>query len=150
MSPNTPWKRLCDLARQQADACALRLADVSRRAADAQRKLELLRDYRREYADRLATAAKGGIHGDGMRNFRGFIANLDRAIDQQALLVTQANGDRERARLQWSAEQRRVESYRVLEQRTLTAAQYIDRRQQQKQQDELASRALPRFLTGAD
>jgi flagellar FliJ protein len=146
----TTWERLKELAQQRADVCAARLAEFTRSALDAQRKLEMLREYRREYAARLASASRDGIHGDGLRNYRSFIANLDRAIEQQGQIVAQANGDRERARLQWSAEQRNVESYRVLKDRAVMAVQRAERRQQQKQQDEFANRTLPRFLTGAD
>ena len=144
------WERLRELAQQRADAYALRLAEVTRGGADAEHKLELLREYRREYVARLAAAGRDGIHGEGLRNYRAFLANLERAIEQQARVVAQWMGDRERARQQWSAEHKRVESFRVLHDRTVAAGQRAERRQQQKHQDELANRPLPRFLSGAD
>ncbi len=144
------WERLRELAQQRADAYALRLAEVTRGGADAEHKLELLREYRREYVARLAAAGRDGIHGEGLRNYRAFLANLERAIEQQARVVAQwmaiasAHGSSGPPSTSASS------PFGVLHDRTVAAGQRAERRQQQKHQDELANRPLPRFLSGAD
>lgn len=150
MTTVTDWTQLRELAVQRRDACAQRLAEAVRRVADARRKLDLLHEYRREYAQRMGAASRSGIHGDGLRNYRTFIANLERAIEQQIQEVAGLERERERAQTAWVAEQRTVQSYEVLQARQASTATRRARRSEQKHQDELATRPLPRFLSGAD
>jgi flagellar FliJ protein len=146
----TDWIRLRELAEERRDRCALRLAEVTRRAQEAAGKLELLRDYRRDYLSRMGVASRNGIHGDGLRNYRTFLANLDQAIEQQGKLVAGIEREREHAQQALTVEQRAAHSYEILQQREAARASRRERREQQKQQDELATRPRPRFLTGAD
>jgi flagellar FliJ protein len=146
----TDWTRLRELAVQRRDAWATRLAQASRQAAEGRHKLDLLREYRREYLARMGSAGRSGIHGDGLRNYRTFLANLDRAIEQQGEAVLSVERERTRAQDAWTAEQRAVHSYEVLQARQTSSAARRERREHQKQQDEFAIRTLPRFLSGAD
>lgn len=150
MRTDTDWTRLKRLAEQQRDACARRLADAIARAAEAGRKLDLLLEYHQEYLQRMGSARRGGMPSDRLRNFQGFLANLERALAQQREAVAAVQGDIAQAQAAWTAGQRSVDSYQVLVDRQVTAASVRDRREQQKQQDEFAMRPLPRFLTGAD
>lgn len=150
MTTLTDWTQLRALAEERRDRCAMQLADVARRAQDARRKLDLLTEYRREYLQRMGSASRSGIHGDGLRNYRSFLANLDRAIEQQGETVAGIERERMQAQDAWRAEQRAVHSYDVLQARQALDANRRETRAQQKQQDEFAARALPRFLSGAD
>ena len=150
MAHMTDWTRLRELAEQRRDHCTMRLAEATRQMQDAQRKLQLLQEYRREYLSRMGTASRAGIQGAGLRNYLLFLGNLDRAIEQQGDVVTQVERERARVQATWTSEQRTVHSYGVLHDRQQDHAQSVQRREQQKLQDEFAARPLPRFLTGAD
>ena len=150
MSTLTDWTQLRALAVERRDRCAMQLADIVRRAQEARRKLDLLAEYRREYLQRMGNASQNGIHGDGLRNYRTFLANLDRAVEQQSLTIAEIEREHTHAQDAWRAEQRAVHSYDVLQARQALQANRRETRAQQKQQDELAARALPRFLSGAD
>jgi flagellar protein FliJ len=150
MPSDTNWGRLKDLALHRREACARRLADTIARCTEAQRKLGLLVDYRREYLARMDAASRAGIHGDGLRNYRTFLANLERAIEQQTDAMTGMQRELHAAQRAYADEQRSVDSFDVLQTRADAAGATRERREQQKQQDEFATRPLPRFLTGAD
>lgn len=149
--PNaTNWPQLKRFAEQQRDRCARRLCDAMRLAQDAQKKLALLAGYRDDYLHRMGSASRDGIHSERLRVYRTFIANLERAVEQQDRAVAAARRDVELAQAAWAAQQRTVDSYQALAERQEAALAVRERREQQKQQDEFATRALPRFLTGAD
>jgi flagellar FliJ protein len=150
MAQLTDWTRLREIAEQRRDHCTMRLAEATRLVQDAQRKLQLLQEYRREYLARMAAASRAGIHGAGLRNYQMFLGNLDRAIEQQTETVAQTQDDRARVQSTWTSEQRTVHSYGVLHDRQQDHVQSAQRREQQKLQDEFAARPLPRFLSGAD
>lgn len=144
------WRRLRALAEDKRDACAKALGSANAAAHDAERKLQMLLDYQREYGQRMANAGAGGIAAERLQNFRRFIAQLARAVDQQRSVVAAAQGEVERMQLALSVAQRSFESFQVLVERNDNADNIASRREQQKQQDEYASRLLPRFITGAD
>jgi flagellar FliJ protein len=141
MKHSTDWRRLQDLAEGRRDRCAQRLAEARTSCDTARRKLEMLVDYRRDYDTRLARSAHEGIDAAKLRGYRTFLANLEQAIGQQSELVGAAEQKLARAEEAWRAEQRSVDSFRVLDGRRMSAlAQEADRREQ-KLLDEMASRA---------
>lgn len=150
--PNTgtDWRRLRELAAEKRDACAQRLSEALAQARAEDEKLRMLRDYQREYQQRMGADSRGGIAMQRLQNFRGFLAHLERAVDQQQQAFAQAQDTVARAQVALVGARRTVESYQVLVNRQLAAAQVVQRREQQKQTDEYATRPLPRFLSGAD
>ncbi len=147
---DTDWRRLRDLAQEKHDACARRLSEVLLAARTEGQKLSMLGDYQREYLQRLGADSRGGIAVSRLQNFRDFLAQLERAVEQQQQAVALAEQAVTRAQRALLAARRTLESYQVLVERQLAAAGVRLRREQQKQQDEFAARLLPRFLTGAD
>jgi len=152
MGPNskTDWGRLRELAEEKRDVCARRLGEAMAAMREAQRKLQMLVDYRQDYGQRMTHAGQGGIAAERLNNFRRFIAHLERAVDQQRAIADAAQAEVERVQLALSVAQRSLESFQVLATRQQSAESAVDRREQQKLQDEYASRLLPRFLSGAD
>ena len=144
------WRRLRDLAEEKRDACTRALGGAIAAAQEAERKLQMLLDYQREYGQRMAHAGAGGIAAERLQNYRRFLAQLARAVEQQRSVVASTQGEVQRLQLALSVAQRSFESFQVLVERHDTAASIAQRREQQKQQDEYAARLLPRFITGAD
>ena len=149
MKHPTDWTRLKDLAEDRRDVQSTRLAEALAQHDTARQKLELLVDYRREYDSRLSDSATGGIDAEKLRSYRQFLVNLQRAIDQQAEVVAQAQQRVAQAQTQWSAEQRQVDSFRVLDERRTAAVTRAENRREQKLIDEFAAR-LPLPVAGGD
>lgn len=141
MSPPTkPWQRLKDLAESRRDATGRSLADATAQRDGHKSRLSMLLDYRREYEDRLNRAAEEGIDAERLRNYRRFLAQLDQAIEQQTSQTADAQSSVDSAREAWQGLHREVQSYDALKQRAAQAHAKHERRLEQKQQDEHASR----------
>ena len=135
------WMRLKQIAEQKRDVTARRYANLATQRKDAQQKLQLLLDYRLDYQARLESASRMGIRGEGLRNYQGFLANLERAIEQQTDLMTTLQTEVSAAQKKVSLEHRRIESFQVLDDRRTDLADTKDRRRQQALQDEMANRS---------
>jgi flagellar FliJ protein len=145
----TDWRRLKDIAEETRDRTAQRVAEARRAADAARQKLDMLIGYRRDYDARLARSAGDGIDMAKLRGYRTFLANLEQAIGQQADVVTAAEQKLVKAQDAWRQEQRRVESFRVLDERRATTLARAAGRNEQKLTDEIATQS-PAMRGGDD
>jgi flagellar FliJ protein len=146
----TDWSRLRELAQERRDATGARLAEAVVQRDTARQKLDMLVDYRRDYDGRLAQSATGGIDAEKLRTYRQFLANLERAIEQQTDLLALAEERVAKAQAQWRDEQRRVDSFRILDERQLADEVRRAGRHEQRLTDELASRLAAPAAAGGD
>jgi flagellar FliJ protein len=146
----TDWSRLRELAQERRDATGARLAEAVVQRDTARQKLDMLVDYRRDYDGRLAQSATGGIDAEKLRTYRQFLANLERAIEQQSDLLALAEERVAKAQAQWRDEQRRVDSFRILDERQLADEVRRAGRHEQRLTDELASRLAAPAAAGGD
>jgi flagellar FliJ protein len=148
---DTPsWIVLKQLAQHETEDSARRLGSLARRRHDAQKQLQMLLDYRADYQARLDSATRNGIRGEGLRNFRVFLDNLEAAIEQQSNILASLQEDVLAATAAWKKDQRRVDSYQVLDERQATAQRRTDDRVQQGLQDEMATRTYLKRRAGDD
>ena len=150
MTEASPLDRLLQLALQRRDARARRLGVLVGEHTEAQAKLALLHDYRRDYQSRLDQATRAGIDGEGLRNFRSFLGQLDQAIAQQAEVNADVLQRLQIVQKQWVDDQRRVDSYQTLDERRTDASSRRDERRSQKLQDEFAARMRTGVFGGDD
>jgi flagellar FliJ protein len=146
----TAWDRLKQLAEQKRDEQARTLGKLIAACSEANDKLDMLLEYRRDYLTRLDDATRAGIDGEGLRNFRTFLAQLERAIEQQTDTLTEAQQRVQAAQIAWRDESRRVESYQTLDDRRAKATACAEARKAQKVTDEFAARARLSFYGGDD
>jgi len=140
MKHTPPWDRLKDIAAKRRDAHAQRLGALTRERDEATRRLEMLQGYRADYEARLADASRGGIDPTQLRNYQAFLAQLTRAIAQQAEIVGAADRNVHGAKAQWSSERQRVDSFQALDERHATGVAREEQRRAQKLTDEWAAR----------
>ena len=114
MPPGNSFALLQQLAEQRRDNGTRKLGAALARFREANDRLQLLIDYRSDYQARLGRAARDGIQGAGLRNYQSFLANLERAIEQQSRTVADLADEVERLRAEIAHEQRQVESFTVL------------------------------------
>jgi flagellar FliJ protein len=150
MTTDTAWKRLKELAERKRDDHARKLGQVIGERNQACDKLKLLQGYRREYLARLDDATRAGIDGEGLRNFRTFLAQLERAIEQQTDATAEAEQRVHAAQDAWRGESRRVDSYRTLDDRRSEAQAKDEARKAQKMLDEFAARPKLSWFGGDD
>jgi flagellar FliJ protein len=140
MTPPRVWTHLTNAAAKLRDQSAQKLRSAQARRVEAQRKLDALLGYRRDYLAKLDAATRNGIGADGLRNYRAFLANLDRAIEQQTALMSTMQTDVGFAQTDWQHTQRRVDSLQTIEGRRAEIGERIEARRDQKLTDEFALR----------
>jgi flagellar FliJ protein len=150
MTDSIPLKQLKKLAKARGDAAAHRLGQLIEQRAVALRQLQTLLDYRRDYEARLESAARTGIQGEGLRNYRVFLANLERAIEQQTDVTIEMERRFDELQAEWTGAKRKVESYRVLGDREARTVAGKERRRQQALQDEMATRTFLKLVIDND
>ena len=135
---------LIELANKETDEAAKHLGAALRLKEDAIQKLDLLLQYRDDYAQRYETTLSAGISAAQINNFQVFIHKLDSAIAGQQKVVTESARRADQARMAWiNCEQKKM-SFVTLSNR---ASKDIARREiwrDQKQNDEFAARSAQR------
>ncbi len=133
---------LLEHARHRLEAAERLMRMLKRKEDAAAGRLGELQGYLAEYRQRLTGSCQGGMDIQRFRDFHGFIAKLEGAIQHQEKEVSDLHGRWCQAREQWFELRRRVKSFEVLEERRRTDQARAESRREQRQFDELAGRAL--------
>jgi len=150
MTDPETWKRIKEVAERRRDASARGLARSTTRAQEARQKLQLLLDYRLDYRTRFDAASQAGMRGEWLRNYQVFLGNLEQAIALQTEAVRARDNEVAEAQIRVDADQRRAESYRILDERKSAASLVDERRREQRMQDEMATRPVPGFVAHSE
>lgn len=137
-------QQLIELARLRSDTAARSLSVSRTREQTESSKLKLLEGYRAEYCARLDQALRKGLDQGAWDNYRQFILKIDTAFRQQRELLDQSRKQVEQCRSDWQAANGKVKSFDTLDQRRQSAERVTDRRREQREQDEFASRKRAR------
>jgi flagellar protein FliJ len=131
---------LIDLANKEADDATQKLGEAMRAREEAGQKLDLLMQYRDDYAQRCQSNLTSGISTTHLNNFHVFMHKLDQAIAGQQQVVNQASQRAEQARIAWMACEQKKRSFVALSDRADKVQARHELRRDQKQNDEHAAR----------
>ncbi|MNV17864.1 flagellar biosynthesis chaperone [compost metagenome] len=109
----------------------------------AESKLADLEAFRLDYQEQWIVRGSGGVSGQWLLGYQGFLAQLGTAIDQQRQSLAWHQNNLNKARETWQQAFARVEGLRKLVQRYADEARALEDRREQKLLDELSQR-LPR------
>jgi flagellar FliJ protein len=141
MATSSALETLIELATKETDEAAKRLGKCMAAAEDAEKKHQLLQQYREDYAARFQqNLTAGGLSAMGYHNYQVFLGKLDLAIESQQAVVREALQRVERERQAWQASERKRMSYGTLVSRAEKAQQLKENKRDQKQMDEHAAR----------
>lgn len=135
---------LLELAQQHADSSAKKLGKLNSLQQEAEKKLQLLTQYRQSYQTHLQNAIAKGVDQVELLNFMAFLTKLDAAIAEQKQAVLHAQNNRTAAHDEFLAHQRKLKSFETLLQRHHAAENKRQLKSEQKLQDEFASNAYHR------
>ena len=136
-----PLMSLLSHAERERDE-ALAHRQRMQEALDAARaQAQQLADYRREYEQRWAERFAQPGQVDLLRGHHGFVPTLTQATEHQARVATQAQVQLDRAQEALQQEELRVASVRKLVERRVAEIEHKGARHEQRQLDEMASRA---------
>ncbi|MDP1646508.1 MAG: flagellar export protein FliJ [Thiobacillus sp.] len=131
---------LIELAHKETNEAAKRLGEALRAGEEAEQKLDLLTQYRDDYAARCQSNLATGISTTHFNNFQVFMQKLDHAIAGQQTVVSDTKQRIAKARAAWQACEQKKMSFVTLAGR---ASKENTRRElwlDQKQNDEHAAR----------
>jgi flagellar FliJ protein len=137
-SHNNPIKTLLGHAHNKVDEATRRLGELLASEHACEVKLEMLVQYRLEYRGRFMQAARDGMGPDAWRNYSGFIAKLDDAINLQQNIVDQSKLLTASGQQQWMHERNRMKAFDALSQRQVVQELRKHNKQEQNLSDEHA------------
>ena len=149
MATSSSLKVLLELARQQADAAAKNLGKLNYQQQEAEKKLNLLLQYRHSYQSHFQNSTEKGMDNIEWLNFIAFMDKLDAAITEQRQAVLYAQNKRMAGNDEFLSRQRKLKSYDTLTQRQQRAEDQKQIKQEQKMLDEFALNAFHRNASSA-
>ena len=140
MASPSALNTLIDLAHKETDEAAKRLGAALRAGDEARQKLDLLLQYRNDYAERCQSNLTTGISTTHFNNFQVFMQKLDHAISGQQKVVSDAQSRIAQARAAWQACEQKKMSFVTLAERANKEQSRRELWRDQKQNDEYAAR----------
>ncbi|MDH4192172.1 MAG: flagellar export protein FliJ [Betaproteobacteria bacterium] len=134
-----PIEILIEITKKNRDQAAAELGAALAEQRQTEDKLAVLEGYLADYQSRARLARS--TDASRLANLRAFTAQLESALAQQRAICAQAADRVAATRAGWERELRRERAYGSIVERRASAARLVDRRAQQKQQDEFAARA---------
>jgi flagellar protein FliJ len=131
---------LMNLVQHQNDSATHKLGQLNKQEHNAQSKLEMLQQYRKDYQARLQEATRNGIDQVQLRNFHEFINKLDEAISQQLKLVGQSKASTQVGRGEFDNARRKLKSFDTLQQRHIKTQKKAAEKSEQTAHDEHTGR----------
>lgn len=141
---------LLDRSRSQLDSATTELGRLIAHEQEGSRKLQMLQDYRAEYAARFRDAMQqGGVGVEALRNYGAFMARIDEAITIQQGLLQQSQHNTSAGKQAWISERNRMKAFDTLHDRHREREQQQAQKLEQRQSDEHTTNRYARF-NGSD
>ena len=129
-----------ELMQVRADDATQRLARLIANERDAKNKLDMLQQYRDEYAARFRQSAQNGMAQREWNNFQVFLNRLDEAIDAQRQALAQQARNTVAGQKNWQEQRKKLKAFDTLSDRHFSAENSKEQKRDQKTQDEFAAR----------
>lgn len=150
MNKSFQLQPLLDLAQNRTDTATRELGALTVRDIEADRKLQLLIEYREHYRKRFQNSLGDGLHAAELGNYREFMSRLDQAIEQQRQVLATARENVAGGIRKLQQQQRALNSYDTLADRHRSAQRKIAENREQKTLDEHAANLFRRSNLGYD
>jgi flagellar FliJ protein len=131
---------LLDLMQTRTDEATRALGKLIAAEQSQRSRLQMLEQYREEYAQRLREAVAQGITRLVMLNYQDFLARIDEAIEQQRIAVQDSERNTKVGQEQWQAQNKQLKAIDTLSQRHDARERYREGKLDQKLQDEFSTR----------
>lgn len=131
---------LLELMQTRSDEATRKLGQLIAAEQSQRSRLQMLEQYRDEYAQRLRDATVEGITRLILRNYQDFLARIDEAIEQQRNAVLNSERSTKAGQDHWQAQNKQLKAIDTLSQRHDLRERYRENKQDQKLQDEFSSR----------
>lgn len=131
---------LLELMQTRTDEATRALGKLIAAEQNQRSRLQMLEQYREEYAQRLRENIAQGITRLVMLNYQDFLARIDEAIEQQRLAVRNSEQSTRAGQEHWQQQNKQLKAIDTLSQRHDARERYRENKQEQKLQDEFSTR----------
>lgn len=131
---------LLDLMQTRTDEATRTLGKLIAAEQSQRSRLQMLEQYREEYAQRLRENIAQGITRLVMLNYQDFLARIDEAIEQQRQAVRTSEQSTRAGQEHWQQQNKQLKAIDTLSQRHDARERYRENKQEQKLQDEFSTR----------
>lgn len=140
MSQPFPLQTLLEIMQGRTDEATRKLGQLISAEQSQRSRLQMLEQYRDEYAQRMSEATIQGITRLILRNYQEFLARIEEAIEQQRLAVHNSEISTQAGQAQWRTQNKQLKAIDTLSMRHDAREQYRENKQEQKLLDEFSSR----------
>jgi flagellar FliJ protein len=131
---------LLELMQTRTDEATRQLGKLIAAEQNAKSRLQMLEQYREEYAQRLRDATAQGITRTILHNYQDFLARIDQAIAQQDMAVRQSEHSTAAGQNHWKEQNKKLKAIDTLSVRHDVRERLQEGKQEQKIQDEYSAR----------
>lgn len=131
---------LLELMQTRTDEATRQLGQLIAAEQNQRSRLQMLEQYREEYAQRLREATQQGVTRMILRNYQDFLARIDEAVEQQKAAVENSERSTKAGKEHWQAQNKQLKAIDTLSQRHDARERYRENKQDQKLQDEFSTR----------
>lgn len=131
---------LLEIMQTRADEATRKLGQLIAAEQNQRSRLQMLEQYRDEYAQRMLDATADGITRLILLNYQAFLARIDEAVAQQRSAVENSERNTKAGKDQWQDQNKKLKAIDTLSLRHDARERYRENKQEQKLQDEFSSR----------
>jgi len=140
MAQTFPLQTLLELMQNRTDEASRKLGQLITAEQSQRSRLQMLEQYRDEYAQRMREATAEGITRLILRNYQDFLARIDDAIEQQRQAVQNSELSTKAGQTEWRNQNTKLMAIDTLSSRHDARERYRENKQEQKILDEFSSR----------
>ena len=140
MAQTFPLQTLLELMQNRTDEASRKLGQLITAEQSQRSRLQMLEQYRGEYAQRMREATAEGITRLILRNYQDFLARIDEAIEQQRQAVQNSELSTKAGQTEWRNQNTKLMAIDTLSSRHDARERYRENKQEQKILDEFSSR----------
>lgn len=131
---------LLAIMQERTDEATRKLGQLIAAEQNERSRLQMLEQYRAEYAQRMAEATAQGITRMVLRNYQEFLARIDEAIAAQRQSLQNSEKNTRTGQEHWKSQNKQLKALDTLSQRHDARERYREGKQDQKLQDEFSTR----------
>ncbi len=124
----------------RTDEATRKLGQLIANEQSAKSRLQMLEDYRAEYANKLRQSITQGMTRQVLANYQDFLSRIDEAITQQTAAVRQSESNTSHGQQHWKEQHTRLKAIDTLSIRHDTKERLREGKMEQKLLDEFSSR----------
>ena len=129
-----------DVARNREQDAAQGMAAQQRRLTALEQRLQQLQTYRREYANQLQDAGRGGLSPLQFQHYIAFINSLDHSIQNSRQQLESLRDQCREKREQWLQTRAKTRALETVVERRQAQQRQAEARREQAQADDLGPR----------